>query len=207
MRNRGRTCSDSYCFAAFSGVEVRGPRPRFLGSGASPWLRWSRRCSEGSYHESVYWSVNHCGASLCRVKMNRALKRSGRDTLDVEAQTPQVLTGAVHKICVCSYQIKQRVTRDEALQAIRRDFVHVLILHPPTLRAARRGCLGSARCRKAAPRANRASAGALANPPGGVSGIARSESMALGRSIWASVWVQGPMQLEEAASGQRRCCV
>ena len=31
--------------------------------------------------------------SLCRVKMNRALKRSGRDTLDVEAQTPQVLTG------------------------------------------------------------------------------------------------------------------
>ena len=59
LRNRGRTCSDSYCFAAFSGVEVRGPRPRFLGSGASPWLRWSRRCSEGSYHESVYWSVNH----------------------------------------------------------------------------------------------------------------------------------------------------
>ena len=61
--------------------------------------------------------------SLCRVKMNRALKRSGRDTLDVEAQTPQVLTGAVHhicvcstgavhRICVCSYQIKQRVTRE-----------------------------------------------------------------------------------------------
>ena len=25
--------------------------------------------------------------SLCRVKMNRALKRGGRDTLDVEAQT------------------------------------------------------------------------------------------------------------------------
>ena len=39
--------------------------------------------------------------SLCRVKMNRALKRSGRDTLDVEAQTPQVLTGAVHNLCVC----------------------------------------------------------------------------------------------------------
>ena len=80
--------------------------------------------------------------SLCRVKMNRALKRGGRDTLDLEAQTRQVLTGAVHNICVCSYQIKQRVTRDEALQPIRRDFVHVLILHPPTLRAARRGCLG-----------------------------------------------------------------
>ena len=40
--------------------------------------------------------------SLCRVKMNRALKWGGRDTLDVEAQTRQVLTGAVHKICVCS---------------------------------------------------------------------------------------------------------
>ena len=39
--------------------------------------------------------------SLCRVKMNRALKRSGRDTLDVEAQTLQVLTGAVHNLCVC----------------------------------------------------------------------------------------------------------
>ena len=39
--------------------------------------------------------------SLCRVKMNRALKRSGRDTLDVEAQTRQVLTGAVHNLCVC----------------------------------------------------------------------------------------------------------
>ena len=45
-------------FRDFRG-QVRGPRPRFLGSGASPWLRWSRRCSEGSYHESVYWSVNH----------------------------------------------------------------------------------------------------------------------------------------------------
>ena len=39
--------------------------------------------------------------SLCRVKMNRALKRGGRDTLDLEAQTPQVLTGAVHNLCVC----------------------------------------------------------------------------------------------------------
>ena len=39
--------------------------------------------------------------SLCRVKMNRALKRSGRGTLDVEAQTLQMLTGAVHNLCVC----------------------------------------------------------------------------------------------------------
>ena len=146
--------------------------------------------------------------SLCRVKMNRALKWGGRDTLDVEAQTRQVLTGAVHKICVCSYQIKQRVTRDEALQAIRRDFVHVLILHPPTLRAARRGCLGSARCRKAAPQSESSECRcACDHSPAALRGFARSGSMALGRSIWASVWVQGPMQFEEAASGQRRSCV
>ena len=109
--------------------------------------------------------------SLCRVKMNRALKRSGRDTLDVEAQTRQVLTGAVHKICVCSYQIKQRVTRDEALQAIRRDFVHVLILHPPTLRAARRGCLWVCPLSKSGPQSESSWCRCACKPPAALRGL------------------------------------
>ena len=108
--------------------------------------------------------------------MNRALKRGGRDTLDLEAQTRQVLTGAVHhicvcstgavhRICVCSYQIKQRVTRDEALQPIRRDFVLFHISHPPTLRTARRGCLWVCPLSKSGPQSESSWCRCACKPP------------------------------------------
>ena len=53
--------------------------------------------------------------SLCRVKMNRALKRGGRDTLDLEAQTPQVLTGAVHNICGSELREMRRFSQSDGI--------------------------------------------------------------------------------------------
>ena len=45
----------------FRDFRGRGPRSasEVLGLGCESVASWSRRCSEGSYHESVYWSVNH----------------------------------------------------------------------------------------------------------------------------------------------------
>ena len=97
----------------------------------------------------------------------------------MEAQTPQVLNGAVHNLCVCSsINTTQRVARDASTNPAR--FFQFIYTPHNCARSAAARLLGFGPRSKGGPRANRASAGALATPCG-ASGGARSVegSMAL----------------------------